>query len=181
MNRTSLLLPSPLDHVQSTLIVGPNFPGSYTILFFTAWGSTFITRHIHCWMLFPLWPCRFLLSGAVSSCPLLFPSSILDSFWTRGLIFGCHIFLPFCTVHGVFRAGILGWFTVSSSSVSHFVRTLHCDLSVLVWPCLAWIISSLSYISLFTMTRQWSMKGFSGNKSNEKGALFLSNMCFLKG
>ena len=27
------------------------------------------------------------------------------------------------------------------------------------WPCMAWLIASLSYTSLFFMTRQWSMKG----------------------
>ena len=27
------------------------------------------------------------------------------------------------------------------------------------WPCMAWLIASLSYASTFTMTRLWSMKG----------------------
>ena len=34
-------------HVQFTLIHGPNFRGSYAILFFTASDFAFITRHIH--------------------------------------------------------------------------------------------------------------------------------------
>ena len=29
------------------------------------------------------------------------------------------------------------------------------------WPCAAWLITSLRYASPFTMTRLWSMKGFS--------------------
>ena len=56
-------------------------PGTYAILFFTASGFTFITRHIHSWASFLLWPSHFILSGAVSNCLLLFPSSILDIFW----------------------------------------------------------------------------------------------------
>ena len=35
------------DHVQFTLIHGPNIPGSYAILFLIALDFTFITRHIH--------------------------------------------------------------------------------------------------------------------------------------
>ena len=30
------------------------------------------------------------------------------------------------------------------------------------WPCPAWLIASLSYTSLFSMTRQWSVKGHQG-------------------
>ena len=35
-----------LDHVQFTLIPGPNIPGSYAVLFFTASDFTFTTSHI---------------------------------------------------------------------------------------------------------------------------------------
>ena len=73
--------------------VYPNIPGSYAILFCTASDFTFITRHIHNWVLFSLWPNRYILSGAVSSFPPLFPRSILDTFRSGGLIFWCHIFL----------------------------------------------------------------------------------------
>ena len=66
------------DHIQFTLIHGPHIPGSYVILFFTASDFTFTSRHIHNWMLFPLWLSLFILSGAIS---LLFPSSILDTYW----------------------------------------------------------------------------------------------------
>ena len=48
-------------------------------------------------------PSLLVLSGAISNCPPLFPSSILDTFWSRGLIFQCHIFLPFHPVHGVLQ------------------------------------------------------------------------------
>ena len=55
-----------LDHIQFTLIHGPNVPSSYAILFFTALDFTFTTRHIHNWASFPLWPSCFILSGTIS-------------------------------------------------------------------------------------------------------------------
>ena len=75
----SLALSCHLD-IQFTLIHGPNIPGSYTALLFTASDFTFTTRHIHNWVLFPLWPSHCIPSGAISNCPPLFPSSILDTF-----------------------------------------------------------------------------------------------------
>ena len=63
------------------LIQGPNIPGSYAILLFIALNFTFTTRHIHNRSTFPLWPSLFILSGAISNCPPLFPSSILGTFW----------------------------------------------------------------------------------------------------
>ena len=77
---------------------------------FTIWATrgAFITRHIHKWAMFLLWPSCFSLSGASSSYPLLFPSSILNTFWPGGLIFQCHIFMSFYTVHDVLTASILG-------------------------------------------------------------------------
>ena len=71
---------------------------------------------------------------AISDCPLLFPSSILDTSQLGALIFQFHIFLPFHTVHGAFIARILEWVIISSSSGPCFVRTLHYDLSVLGGP-----------------------------------------------
>ena len=96
-----------------------------------------------------------LLVIALSSSPVAYwiPSDL------GGLIFWCHIFLPFHTVHGILVARILERIAIPSSSGSRFVRTLHCDLSILVCPCMAWLIASLSYISPFTMTRLWSMEG----------------------
>ena len=69
---------SCLTTSKFTLIHGPNISGSYAILFFTASDFTFTTRHIHNWVSFPVWPSHFILSGAVSNCPLLFSSGI---FW----------------------------------------------------------------------------------------------------
>ena len=45
-------------------------------------GFYFITRHIHSWVSFLLWPSIFILPRAIS---LLFPSSILDSYWPGAL------------------------------------------------------------------------------------------------
>ena len=44
------------------------------------------------------------------------------------------IFLPFHTVHGVFKARILKWFAIPFSSGPHFVRTLHHDPFILGGP-----------------------------------------------
>ena len=108
--------------------------GSYAILFFAASNFIFITRHIHNWRSFLLWLRPFILSEGISSCPPLFPSSEFDTFWPERLVFRCHIFLSFYTVHEILTASILGWFAIPSSSGSHFVTMLHHDLSILGSP-----------------------------------------------
>ena len=47
------------------------------------------------------------------------------------------MFLPFHTVHGVLKAGILKWFAIPFSNGPCFVRTLHHDPSVLGGPSMA--------------------------------------------
>ena len=94
-----------------------------------------------------------VLSEAISNCPLLFPSSILDTFQSGGLIFQCHIFLPFHTVHEVPMAGILEWVAIFSSSGPRCVGTVYCDPSVLGGLTRCGAIALLSYTSPFTMTR----------------------------
>ena len=76
------------------------FQVSMQILFFTALDFTSITSHIYKWAWFLLWPSLFVLSGAIS---LLFPGSILDTFWLGEVIFWCHIFFLFYTVYGFLR------------------------------------------------------------------------------
>ena len=98
-----LVLSGYLAEYTQNLIYGPNIPDSYVILFFISSGFIFTTTDIHNWVLFPLWPWHFILSGAISNCLLLFPSSILDTFLPGRLIFQCHIFLPFHTVHRVVK------------------------------------------------------------------------------
>ena len=43
-----------------TELNGPNIPGSYVTLLFTASDFASITSHIHNWMLFSLWLCLFI-------------------------------------------------------------------------------------------------------------------------
>ena len=47
------------------------------------------------------------------------------------IVFQCHIFLPFHTLHGVLKARILKWFAIPFSSGPRFVRILHHDPSIL--------------------------------------------------
>ena len=89
-----------------------------------------ITSHIHS-CVFLLWLHLFILSGVISP---LFSSSILGSYQPGELIFQCHIFLPFHTVQGVLKVRILKWFAIPFSSGSRFVRTIHCDPSILGSP-----------------------------------------------
>ena len=138
----------------SNLIHGPNIPGFCAILLFTASDFTFTTRHIHNWASFLLWPSP--LPGAIS--PLL-PSTILDTFWLRGFIFQCHIFLFFHTVYGVLEATTLKWFAIPFSNGPHFCHNSPPWPIRVGWPCTAWLIASLSYTSPFSMTRLWCMNG----------------------
>ena len=108
-----------LNWTEFTLIHGPNIPGSYAILFFTAWDFISITSHIHNWALFLLWLSLFILSRVISP---LFSSSILGIYLPEEFIFQCPI--------------LLKWFAIPFSSGPHFVRTLHHDLSTLGGPTL---------------------------------------------
>ena len=51
---------------SNILIHGPNIPGSYAIMFFTALNLAPITSPIHNWVLFLLWLHPFILSGVIS-------------------------------------------------------------------------------------------------------------------
>ena len=65
------------DHFQFALIHGPDIPGSYAILLFTALDLASITSHIHNGVLFLLWLHLFILSGVIS---LLISSNILGTY-----------------------------------------------------------------------------------------------------
>ena len=106
------------DHFQFALIHGPDIPGSYAILDFTASGLASITSPIHNWVLFLLWLHPFILSGVIS--PLI-SSSILGPYWPGEFLFQYSIVLPFNTVHGVLKARILKWFAIPFSSGPHSV------------------------------------------------------------
>ena len=75
-----------------------------SIVLYSIGHITFTTRYIHNWASFTLWLSLFILFGVVSP---LFPSSILDTYQPGTLLFRCHIFLPFHTVHECLEARIL--------------------------------------------------------------------------
>src|SRR5574337_156499 len=109
-----------LDHFQFALIHGPNIPGSYAIVLFTASDFTSITSHIHNWVLFLLWLHLFLLFGVIS--PLI-SSSILGTYRPGEFLFQYPIILPFPTVHGVLKARVLKWLPFPSP-VDHVLSEL---------------------------------------------------------
>ena len=63
------------DHFQFTLIHGPDIPGSYAVLFFTASEFTFTTRHIHS-------RCQFHFGSTASLFLELFLYSFPVAYWT---------------------------------------------------------------------------------------------------
>ena len=128
------------DHFQFALIPGPNIPGSYAILLFTALDLASITSHIHNGVLLMLWLHPFILSGVISS---LISSSILGTYWPGKFLFQYPIILPLHTVHGVLKARILKWFAIPFSSGPHSVRPLHHDLPVLGGPTWHGLVSWL--------------------------------------
>ena len=133
-------------------------------MLFTVSDFTFITWHIHNWVLFLLWLRLFILSGVIS--PLI-SSSILGIYPPGEFIFQCPIFLPFHTVHGVLKAGMLKWVAIPFSSGPHFVRTLHHDPSVLGGPTwmahsfieldkvVVHVIRSVSFLCLWFSVSLW--------------------------
>ena len=80
------------DHFQFALIRGPNIPGSYAILLFTAPDFASITSHINNWVLFLLWLHLFFHSGIIS--PVI-SSNISGTYGPGEFIFQCPVFLPF--------------------------------------------------------------------------------------
>ena len=94
-----------LEWVAISFSGGSSHPRDWTC-------SSFIGRQILCH-----WASRedFLKLFIIALC------SFPVAYWTAsglamggGLIFWCHIFLPFHTVHGILKARILGWFTIPS-------------------------------------------------------------------
>ena len=74
------------NHFQSAFIHGPNIPGSYAVLLFTASNLASETSPIHNWVLFLLWLHPFILSGVTS--PLI-SSSILGTYRPGEFILQC--------------------------------------------------------------------------------------------
>ena len=112
--RTYYLVAGEYSHSRPP-VISP-FRGYLSCLAQDHTSSWVVQRHD---LLAPLWPNCFIPSEALSNCLPLFPSSTLDTFspGSGGLIFRCHIFLPFYTDHGLLMARVLEWFSIPSSSV----------------------------------------------------------------
>ena len=98
-----------------------------------------------------LWLSRFTFSGAISNCPLLFSSNILNTLWPGG---------AYLLVSFIFAFSYCSWCSHSSNNWSSlpFPPPLDHVLSELwpfhlVWPCTTMLIVSLNYRSSFTTTR----------------------------
>ena len=107
---------------------------------------------------FSLWPNRFILSGAISNSLSFFPSSMLDIFWPGGSFSGVVSFCLFI-LHMGSPSKKMEWFGILSSSGPRFIRTSHWPIRLL-WPCMACLIASLTYVTPFTIIRLWSMSMF---------------------
>ena len=105
-----------------------------------------ITSPIHNWVFFLLWLHPFILSVVIS--PLI-SSSILGIYWPGEFLFQYPIILPSHTVHGVFKARILKWFSIPFSSGPHSVRTLHHDLTILDGPTQHGLVLAMDHIELW--------------------------------
>ena len=101
--------------------------------------------------------CSFCF-GSISSffCSIspLISSSILGTNRSGEFIFQCPIFLPFHTVHGVLKAGILKWFAIPFSGGPHSVRPLPYDPTILDGPIWHGLVS-LSWTRLWSMWSDW--------------------------
>ena len=128
---------------QFALIHGPDIPGSYAILLFTASDLASITSHINTWVLFLLWLHPFILSGVIS--PLI-SSSILGTYRPGESPFQYPIILPFHAVHGILKARILKWFAIPFSSGPHSP-----DLSTMTLP--SWVAPHGVLFSMRTWCR----------------------------
>ena len=68
--------------------------------------------------------CCFALAPSVPSFWSYFSTLFSSTYQSGELIFQCHVFLPFPTVHVVLKARILKWFVIPFSSGPCFVRIL---------------------------------------------------------
>ena len=154
----SLLIPRMLAFTLAiALIPGPNIPGSYAILLFTASDLASITSHIQNWVLVLLWLHPFILSGVIS--PL-----ISSSIWApTDLGSSSFSILSFCLLilfMGFSRQEYWSGLPFPSP-VDHILSDLQwttfCQTSPpwpvrLGWPRMAW----LSFIELHTIVVLWS-------------------------
>ena len=118
---------------------GPDIPGSYTILLFTASDLASITSHIHNWVLFLLWLHPFMLSGVIS--PLI-SSSVLGTYLGSSS-FSILSFCLFILFMGFSRQEYWSGLPFPSS-VDHILS----DLSTMTCPSWVALQAWLSFIEL---------------------------------
>ena len=127
-------------------------------MFFTASDFTFTTRHIHNWALFLLWPNCFILSGAISYCPLLFPSTILDTSWPGGSSSNVISFCLFILHMGFSRQEY--WSRLPFPPPVDYALLECFTMTRLSWVALNGMAYSFTELHKpLCMTRLWSMKG----------------------
>ena len=95
-----------------------SMPGLLKLMSLSQCCHPTISSSVHNWVLFLLWPSLILLELFLCSSPVAYwrPTDL------GGLIFQCHIFLPFHTLQGALKARMLKWFGIPFSSRPHFVR-----------------------------------------------------------
>ena len=157
-----------------TLTHGPNIPGSYAILFFTALVFTSMTSHIHNWALFSLWLHLFILSGIIS--PLI-SSGIFGTYQAGGV----HLSISY-----LFAFSYCSWSVQGKNLevVCHSLLqcTMFCQKSLLWplhlgWPYMAWLIVSLSYTRCDPIQRQVLTSWNPGPSSGKNIHLRVSQCC----
>ena len=92
-----------------------------------------------------LWLHPFVLSGVIS--PLI-SSSILGTYRTGELIFQCPIFLPFRTVPGVLKEGILKWFAIPCKKKKKTLSKIEKKITFFIIGTYACLVEQ-SYTSYF--------------------------------
>ena len=147
----SCLIMSNLLSLIMSLIHGPNIPGSYAMLFFSIKLNFHHLTHLQLSIIFAL----AQLLGAISNCPQLFPSSILDTFWPGMSSFSVVFFVFSYSSWGlpVVCHFLLQWTTFRHNSS--------------LWSCPSWVAQhGMAYINSLTellkhlsTTLLWSMKG----------------------
>ena len=124
------------DHFQCALIHGPDIPGSYAILLFTALDLASVTSHIHTWVLFLLWLHPFiLLELFLHWSPVAYwaPTALGSSSFS--ILSFCLFILFMGFSRQEYWSGLL-----FPSPVDHIVSDLLTMPACLGWPHRAWLI-----------------------------------------
>ena len=112
------------------MIHGPNIPGSYAILLFTASGLASITRHIHSWVLFLLWLHPFILSRVIS--PLI-SSRILGTYRPGEFLFPYPIILLAYNLESILKSR-----NITLPTKVHLVKAM--VFPVVMYGCESWTV-----------------------------------------